>query len=143
MALLERGRAVDLDRCIDHRLGGFRGEELGHRGPPADPVGTGVESLSRRVDEKAGGLQTGGHLRKQVRNRLELADRPAESLSRGRVAHRRVQRGLRHPHHRRADARPKEIEYPHGKPKTLVYLTEHLGTGDEHTIQLEASDRVG
>lgn len=134
--------AVQLDGGVDDVLRGLGGVQLGHRRPARHAVLPRVVRRGRRVDQKAGGLGAGGHLRHLVRDGLEVAQRAAERGAPGRVVQGRVEGGAGHPDGERPDAGPEEVEGAHRDAEAPVGLAEHIVGGDRYAVELQGADGV-
>jgi hypothetical protein len=124
MPALQRSCAVQLYGLVHHELRGLGREQLRHRGPAGQVLFASVIRGRCGVHEQPSGFGAGGHFRQRMRDSLLLRQRSAERLSRRGVVHRRVQRGLRHADRERADARPEQVQSPHGDGETAVLFTE-------------------
>jgi MFS family permease len=111
---------VQLDGVVHHVLGRLRGQQLRHGRPARHVRGAAVVGARRRVDQEAGGLGAGGHLRHPVGHRLEVAEHPAEGGPGGGVGEGGVQGGPGHAHREGADARPEQVQGVHRDAEALA-----------------------
>jgi hypothetical protein len=83
--------AMQLHRAVDHALGGFGRKHLGHRRLAGDAAGALILGPSCAIDQERRGI----HFRRAVGDRalrhLQVGQRRAEQVTRGRVFQRLVQ----------------------------------------------------
>src|ERR1017187_6873200 len=128
VVLGEAVAAVDLDAQRGHALGNLRGVELGH-GCFFHEVHGGVLHAGAIVEQHAGRLDLGGHLRDLELNTLELADGAAELLALLRVLDGEFPGATGQPEHLRADVDAAFVQRLDGDLVALADFAQHVALG--------------
>lgn len=133
---------VQLHRLIHDVLRGLGREQLRHCRATGQVLLARVVSGRRGVHQQAAGFGPRRHFGQRVRHGLLLYQRAAECFARSRVLHRRVEGGLCHADRESADARPEQVQRPHGYGETAVLLAEQFVAIHSDTVEYHRADGV-